>query len=57
MNTAAFIKLKEVTIIIFRFVREADIVPNILSIEQLEEALMKMIPPANNKEHEFYSKG
>ena len=47
MNTAAFIK----------FVREADIVPNILSIEQLEEVLMKMVPPANNREHEFYQKG
>jgi hypothetical protein len=38
-------------------VRDADIVPNILSIEQLEEILIKMVPPANNREHEFYSKG
>jgi len=37
--------------------READIVPHIISIEQFEEVMMKMVPPANNKEHEFYSKG
>ena len=40
-----------------RFLRDADIVPHTLSIEQFEEIMMKMVPPSNNKEHEFYSKG
>lgn len=44
MNTSSLI----------RFARDADIIPNLLSIEQFEEILVKMIPPANNREHEFY---
>lgn len=47
MNTQALLK----------FLRDADLVPHILSIEQFEEIMMKMVPPANNKEIEFYSKG
>lgn len=37
-----------------RFLRDSEIVPHILSIEQLEEILLKIIPAANNKEYEFF---
>ena len=37
-----------------RFLRDAEIVPHILSIEQLEEILLKIIPPINNKEYEYF---
>ncbi|CAD8089476.1 unnamed protein product [Paramecium primaurelia] len=40
-----------------RFLRDAEIVPHILSIEQLEEILLKIIPPINNKEYDFFQKG
>ena len=41
---------------LIRFLKESGIIGQI-NIEHCEEILMKMIPPQNTKEHEFYQKG
>ena len=39
-----------------RFLKEAQIIPNYLSIENIEEFMLKMLPAVIAKELEFYSK-
>lgn len=39
-----------------RFLKEANIIPNYLSIENVHEVLTKIVPPILQKENEFYSK-
>eukprot|EP01017_Pseudomicrothorax_dubius_P003155 TRINITY_DN10386_c0_g1_i2.p1 TRINITY_DN10386_c0_g1~~TRINITY_DN10386_c0_g1_i2.p1 ORF type:complete len:572 (-),score=163.12 TRINITY_DN10386_c0_g1_i2:87-1802(-) len=39
---------------IVRFLQEADIVPTLVNIEDVEDILMKIMPPTNPKEHGFY---
>ena len=46
MSTVAFV----------RFLKAADIVPHLLNIEQLEDILGRVVPPASPKESEFYSR-
>jgi hypothetical protein len=47
---------KMTTPALVRFLRDADIVPHLISIETFEEVMMKILPPTNSREHEFYSK-
>ena len=39
---------------LIRFFKDAEIIPNYMNIEHCEEMLLKMLPPQNSKEHEFY---
>jgi hypothetical protein len=39
-----------------RFLRESNIIPNCLSIENVHEVLFKIVPPVLPKENEFYQK-
>jgi len=46
MNTLNFV----------RFLKESDVIPNIISIEMFTEAVSKIIPPLAFKEHGFLFK-
>lgn len=36
------------------FLKEAQIVPNIVGIESIQEIMVKMVPAASDQEKEFY---
>jgi len=38
---------------LIKFLKDADLIPNLLNIENLEEIMMKIVPPTSSKEHEF----
>ncbi len=40
-----------------RFLKEAEIVPNLIGIETYKEIMSKMVPYVNNKEYDFYNRG
>lgn len=41
---------------LIRFLRDSEIIPHIISIEQFTDSLVKVVPAVNNKEYEFYQK-
>lgn len=58
------LKWKEIAILnkkmnfcsLIKLIRDAEIVPHIISIEIFAENLVKIVPPVNNKEYDFYQK-
>lgn len=38
------------------FLKEAAVIPNVLSVESVNDCMMKIVPPSSGKESEFYHK-
>ena len=41
---------------LIRFLRDADIVPHLISLDDFELIMLKVLHPGNSKEQEFYSR-
>ena len=39
---------------LIRFLKDSEIVPNLIGIEHFEELLVKVIPAINAKEHDYF---
>ena len=40
---------------VIKYLKEIDIVPNLISIEQFEETMLRILPAYGIKEHQFYN--
>lgn len=48
---------KKMTAVSFiRLLKEADILPHLINIEQVDEILSRVVPPVNARENQFYYK-
>lgn len=48
---------KMTTFSMVRFLKEAEIIPNLIGIETYKDIMSKMVPSVSNKEYDFYNRG